>query len=102
MLSARSPMCSWLALVVTSAVLVAIRSPDAWILVLALALYPFLYAAFPTSWFWNDGRYGLSLTPILSLVIAGGLWQMARPKIAVWARFCASCPRLRFDIGGIQ
>ena len=72
------------ALVVTSAVLVAIRRPDAWILVLALALYPLLYAAFPTSWFWNDGRYGLSLTPILSLVIAGGLWQMARPKIAVW------------------
>ena len=90
------------ALVVTSAVLVAIRRPDAWILVLALALYPLLYAAFPTSWFWNDGRYGLSLTPILSLVIAGGLWQMARPQNRRLARFCASCPRLRFDIGGIQ
>ena len=54
-------------------------------LVLALGLYPFLsYDLFPTSWFWNDGRYGLSLTPILSLVIAGGLWQMVRPPVAAW------------------
>ena len=49
-----------------------------------LGLYPFLYAAFPTSWFWNDGRYGISLTPILSLVIVGGVWQMLRPPVAVW------------------
>ena len=73
-----------IAFVVSSAVLLVLRRPDAWVLVLALALYPFLYAAFPTSWFWNDGRYGLSLTPILSLVIAGGLWQMVRPAVAAW------------------
>jgi hypothetical protein len=49
-----------------------------------LALFPFLYAAFPTSWFWNDGRYVIALTPVLSLVIAGGLWQILRPPLAAW------------------
>jgi hypothetical protein len=71
-------------LVLAGAVLLAVRRRDAWILLLTLALYPFLYAAFPTSWFWNDGRYGISLTPLLSLVIAGGIWQMVRPPVAAW------------------
>jgi hypothetical protein len=71
-------------LVLGGAVLLVLRQRDAWIVVLTLAMYPFLYAAFPTSWFWNDGRYGLSLTPILSLVVAGGLWQMVRPAAAAW------------------
>jgi len=70
--------------VMACAILLALRRPGAWVLLLTLALYPFLYAAFPTSWFWNDGRYGISLTPILSLIIAGGLWQMVRPPIATW------------------
>ena len=72
-------------LVVAGAILLAISRPDAWILGLTLALYPFVYAAFPTSSFWNDGRYGVTLTPILALVIAGGLWQMLRPGLAAWA-----------------
>ena len=70
--------------VVGAAILLAVRRRDAWVLGLTLGLYPFLYAAFPTSWFWNDGRYGISLTPILSLVIAGGLWQMLRPPAVAW------------------
>ena len=70
--------------VLTGAVLLVIRGRDAWVVVLTLALYPFLYTAFPTSSFWNDGRYAIYLTPILSLVIAGGLWQMLRPPIATW------------------
>ena len=72
-------------LVVGGAILLAIRRQDAWILGLTLVLYPFMYAAFPTSSFWNDGRYGVTLTPILALVIAGGLWQMLRPGMAAWA-----------------
>lgn len=66
-------------------ILLARRRQDAWVLLLTLVLYPFLYAAFPTSWFWNDGRYAISLTPILSLVIAGGLWDVLRPSVAAWA-----------------
>ena len=54
------------------------------ILALTLGLYPFLYAAFQTAWFWNDGRYGIYLTRILSLVIVGGLWQMLRPPLVTW------------------
>ena len=70
--------------VLGSMLILVVRRRDSWILALTLVLYPFLYAAFPTSWFWNDGRYGLSLTPILSLVIAGGLWQMMRPRAVAW------------------
>jgi hypothetical protein len=73
-----------LVFLVTSAALLAVRVPDARILVLALVLFPFIYAAFPTSWFWNDGRYALALSPLLALTFAGGLWQMLRPQVAAW------------------
>jgi hypothetical protein len=72
------------ALVVGAAVVLAVRVPDSRVLVLALGLYPFLYAAFPTSWFWNDGRYALALSPVLALVIAGGLFTVVRAPLAVW------------------
>jgi len=73
-----------LVFIVGSAVVVAVRLPDARVLVLTMALFPFLYAAFPTAWFWNDGRYAIGLSPVLSLLIAGGLWQMLRPPIPAW------------------
>jgi hypothetical protein len=53
-----------------------------------LVIFPFLYAAFPTSWFWNDGRYGIALAPIASLVGLGALWQLARARVARW--FCGA------------
>jgi hypothetical protein len=74
-----------LVLLVGAVVIVAIRVPDARILSLTLLLFPILYAAFPTSWFWNDGRYAISLTPVLSLIITGGLWQILRPPLVTWA-----------------
>jgi len=62
----------------------AVRVRDARVLVGFVLLFPFLYAAFPTSWFWNDGRYGIFLPPMLALVWMGGLWEVARSG-AKWA-----------------
>jgi hypothetical protein len=73
-----------LIVVLGGAVVLAVRVPDARVLVLTLALFPVLYAAFPTSWFWNDGRYAIALTPLLSLTIAGACWQLFRPSLAAW------------------
>jgi Dolichyl-phosphate-mannose-protein mannosyltransferase len=73
-----------LVLVIGGAVVLAVRVPDARVLVLTLTLFPFLYAAFPTSWFWNDGRYAIALTPLLSLMITGACWQLFRPRVAAW------------------
>ena len=73
-----------LVVVAGAAVLVAAGNRDARVLVLALALFPFLYAAFPTSWFWNDGRYAIGLTPVVALLVIGALWQAMRPATAMW------------------
>ena len=73
-----------LVVVVGAAVVVAVDNRDALVLVLTLVLFPFLYAAFPTSWFWNDGRYAIGLTPVVALVVVGSVWQMMRPAAAVW------------------
>jgi hypothetical protein len=34
----------------------------------AVVAFPFLYAIFPTSWYWVDGRYGVYLPPLLVLL----------------------------------
>ncbi len=73
-----------LAGLVAAMITVALRVPDARVLVGSLVIFPFLYAAFPTSWFWNDGRYGIALAPIASLVGIGALWQVARARVARW------------------
>ena len=39
----------------------------------AVAAFPFLYASFPTSWYWADGRYGVYLAPLLALL---GIWSL--------------------------
>jgi Dolichyl-phosphate-mannose-protein mannosyltransferase len=77
-----------LAGLVAAMVTVALRVPDARVLVGSLVIFPFLYVAFPTSWFWNDGRYGIALAPIASLVGIGALWQLARARVARW--FCVA------------
>ncbi len=73
-----------LVVVVGAAVIVAVGNRDALVLVLTLVAFPFLYAAFPTSWFWNDGRYAIGLTPVVALVVVGSLWQVMRPATAIW------------------
>jgi hypothetical protein len=73
------------AFIVGAAVLMAFRIPDSRVLALTLLFYPFLYAAFPTSWFWNDGRYAIALSPVCALVIGGGLRLVPRAQLAAWA-----------------
>ena len=46
--------------------------PRARFLVAGIVLFPFLYAAFPPNGFWNDGRYGAPLAPMIVLVLIGG------------------------------
>ncbi len=72
------------AALVAAMIVLTLRVPDARLLVGSLVIYPFLYAAFPTSSFWNDGRYGIALAPIAALVGVGALWQIARPRVARW------------------
>ena len=40
---------------------------------LAVVAFPFLYASFPTSWYWVDGRYGVYLPPLLVLL---AVWSL--------------------------
>jgi hypothetical protein len=74
-----------LACLVAALVVVATRVRASWPLVAACVAFPFLYAVFPSAWFWNDGRYALSLTPVLALVLVGGLWTASDRRLAVWA-----------------
>ncbi len=39
----------------------------------AVVAFPFLYAIFPTSWYWADGRYGVYLPPLLVLL---AVWSL--------------------------
>ena len=57
----------------------AIWFPPARMLVVFCVAFPFIYPAFPTSWFWQDGRYGVFLAPVLSLVLMGALSAVERP-----------------------
>jgi hypothetical protein len=80
------PVLYGLALAVTVAalVVVAVRHPAARLLVVFCVAFPFLYPAFPTSWFWQDGRYGVFLTPVLALVLMGAVSsiELTRPGAA--------------------
>ncbi len=60
-------------LVVAACVVLWQRVVLARVLVLFCVAFPFLYAMFPTSWFWNDGRYVIFLTPVVSLVVMGAV-----------------------------
>ena len=40
---------------------------------LAVVSFPFVYASFPTSWYWADARYGVYLPPLLVLLAAWSL-----------------------------
>ncbi len=46
------------------------------------ATFPFLYAVFPSAWFWNDGRYAIYLPPILALAVVGAIWDLTSARTA--------------------
>ncbi len=75
------------AALVGAAVVVWLGVPAARFLVVFVVTFPFLYAAFPSNWFWNDGRYGIWATPFLALLLCGGLWTVL-PEL--WARAVGS------------
>jgi len=59
----------------------------AWLLVLFVAMFPFLYAAQPFTWYWRDGRYAVFLAPLLALVVVSlvsevGMWAIGSPRFA--------------------
>jgi hypothetical protein len=47
------------------------------LVVLAVALFPFLYGVFPGRWWIGEGRYALFLAPFLFLLVAWALWSRA-------------------------
>ena len=44
--------------------------------------FPFLYAVFPSAWFWNDGRYAIYLPPLLALAVVGAIWELTSTRTA--------------------
>ncbi len=80
---------AYAAVVVTVLVWIAvlIRRKQALVLVGAALLFPFLYAYSPFSFDWQDGRYGLFLAPIMSLLVVSGVHavfqRLGRPRLAI-------------------
>jgi len=71
-----------LALIVVAMVHLAGWLRRARFLVVFVLAFPFLYAVFPSAWFWNDGRYGLYLTPVLALVVMGASDHALRASLS--------------------
>ena len=47
----------------------------------AVVAFPFIYAFFPTSWYWVDGRYGVYLPPLLVLLAVWSLPSAIPPTL---------------------
>jgi 4-amino-4-deoxy-L-arabinose transferase-like glycosyltransferase len=68
-------------------IVVLISRKQALVLVGAALVFPFLYAYSPFAYDWQDGRYGLLLAPILSLLVVSGMQaafrRLGRPRLAI-------------------
>ncbi len=71
-----------LSVLVVLAMVLWLTSWNTAMLTAAAAAYPFLYAMPPTSWYWQDGRYGIYLVPISCLAISYGLLRLG--KAVAW------------------
>jgi 4-amino-4-deoxy-L-arabinose transferase-like glycosyltransferase len=72
----------FLALATVASMAILFGEKAARILVLSLLLFPFLYAAFSATSFWNDARYLSYLPPLLALTWMGALWKVAGRQTA--------------------
>ena len=68
-------------------IVVLIRRKQALVLVGAALVFPFLYAYSPFAYDWQDGRYGLFLAPMLSLLVVSGVQaafrRLGKPRLAI-------------------
>ena len=48
------------------------------LLVAMVVLFPLIYAGFPQTWFWRDGRYAIYGAPIIALIAASGAEALGR------------------------
>ena len=71
-----------LAGIVFALAVLTVNRRQARFLVVFCATFPFLYALFPSAWFWNDGRYAVFLPPILALALVGAIWDLTSARTA--------------------
>jgi hypothetical protein len=81
-------------LVVGALVVCCLRVGRATALAVAVVAFPFVYAAVPATWFWQDGRYAVYLAPLLILVIA-----VAADRLGRLRRARPHCRTRRFGAG---
>jgi hypothetical protein len=60
------------AMVIGAIVLCVLRGGRILAVVAALVAFPFLYALQPGTWYWQDGRYGVFMVPLVALVLVVG------------------------------
>jgi hypothetical protein len=54
-------------------VLCLVRGGRAVAVVVAVVIFPLLYAASPATWYWEDGRYATYLGPLVAMMLAIGI-----------------------------
>ena len=72
----------------------------AWLLVLFVAGFPFIYSASPFSWYWQDGRYAVFLAPAAALAVASLAVEIAR-AIPPVRRFAPAFAAALVLVGGL-
>jgi hypothetical protein len=79
-----------LLLVVAAVVLCLARGGRTAALATGVLAFPFLYAIFPASALWQDGRYAGFLVPLLALVMACGIQEAGRRAILAQSTIAAA------------
>ncbi|MEI8049999.1 MAG: hypothetical protein WCI12_01005 [Actinomycetes bacterium] len=62
---------------------------------ITLAVSPLIFASFPVTWSWADGRYAIYITPLLVLVLIAGLERLVQWIGRLWGDSAkATCERV--------